>query len=49
MSDDGIFRAGTFELPVRKGQVLRTSDQMILYTIAQYLPARPVTFAFVPL
>jgi hypothetical protein len=45
MSDDGMFRAGNFELPVRKGQILRTNDQVILYTIAQYLPAaRPVTF-----
>jgi hypothetical protein len=45
MSDDGVFRAGNFELPVRKGQILRTNDQVILYTIAQYLPAaRPVTF-----
>jgi hypothetical protein len=45
VSDDGIFRAGGFELPVRKGQALRTADQVILYTIASYLPAqRPVTF-----
>jgi len=45
MSDDGMFRAGNFELPVRKGQILRTNDLVILYTIAQYLPAaRPVTF-----
>jgi hypothetical protein len=44
MSDDGVFRAGKFELPVRKGQVLRTSDQVILYTIAQDLPTRPITF-----
>jgi hypothetical protein len=45
LSDDGVFRAGNFELPVRKGQMLRTSDQVIFYTIAQYLPEhRPVTF-----
>jgi len=44
VSDDGVFRAGNFELPVHKGEILRTSDQVILYTIAQYLPARPVTF-----
>jgi hypothetical protein len=44
MSDDGVFRAGNFELPVRKGQVLRTSDQVILYTIAQDLATRPITF-----
>jgi len=45
VSDDGVFRAGNFGLPVHKGEVLRTSDQVIFYTIAQYLPAgRPVTF-----
>jgi len=45
VSDDGVFRAGRFELPVRKGQILGTSDQVILYTIAAYLPeGRPVTF-----
>lgn len=45
VSDDGVFRAGRFELAVRKGQILRTADQVILYTIAAYLPdARPVTF-----
>lgn len=45
MRDDGVFRTGTFELPVRKGQVLRTADQVILITIAAYLPEhRPVTF-----
>ncbi|HEV8510609.1 MAG TPA: DUF2723 domain-containing protein [Gemmatimonadales bacterium] len=44
VSEDGIFRAGTFELPIRKGQVFRTSDQVILYTIATSLPDRAVTF-----
>ena len=45
LRDDGVFRAGTFELPVRKGEVLRTADQVILYTIALNLPNhRPVTF-----
>ncbi|HXG96617.1 MAG TPA: DUF2723 domain-containing protein [Gemmatimonadales bacterium] len=44
MRDDGVFRAGNFELPVRKGQVLNTADQVILYTIAAYLPNRPVAF-----
>ena len=44
MRDDGVFRAGNFALPVRKGQVLNTADQVILYTIAAYLPARPVAF-----
>jgi hypothetical protein len=45
LRDSGVFRAGSFELPVRKGQILRTADQVIFYTIAAYLPAgRPVTF-----
>jgi len=44
MRDDGVFRAGNFALPVRKGQVLNTADQVILYTIAAYLPTRPVAF-----
>ncbi len=45
LRDDGVFRSGTFELPVRKGEVLRTADQVILYTIALNLPNhRPVTF-----
>ena len=45
MRDDGVFRAGQFELTVRKGQVLRTADQVILITIASYLPEnRPVAF-----
>ncbi len=45
LRDSGVFRAGTFELPMHKGQILRTADQVIFYTIAAYLPAgRPVTF-----
>jgi len=44
VGEDGVFRAGTFELAFKRGQVLRTSDQVILYTIATYLPARSVTF-----
>jgi len=44
MRDDGVFRSGNFELPMRKGQVLNTADQVILYTIAAYLPNRPVAF-----
>src|SRR3989442_14547147 len=45
LRDSGGFRAGPFELPMRKGQILRTADQVIFYTIAAYLPAgRPVTF-----
>jgi hypothetical protein len=44
VSEDGLFRAGALELPMRKGTILRTADQVILYTIATYLPQRPVTF-----
>jgi hypothetical protein len=44
LRDDGVFRAANFELVLRKGQVLNTADQVILYTIAAYLPNRPVTF-----
>ena len=44
LSEDGVFRAGAFALSVRKGQFFRTADQVILYTIAASLPARPVTF-----
>lgn len=45
MRDDGVFRAGAFELAVRKGQFLRTADQVILVLIASYLPEhRSVTF-----
>ncbi len=44
VSEDAVFRAGTFELPVRKGQVLRTSDLVIFTTIAQDLATRPITF-----
>ena len=45
IGEDGVFRAGAFELPIKKGTRLLTADQVILYTIAQSLPARPVTFA----
>jgi hypothetical protein len=44
VSEDGVFRAGAFALPIRKGTVFRTADQVILYTLATYLPHRPVTF-----
>ena len=44
VSEDGVFRSGTFALPIRKGTVFRTADQVILYTIAAYLPHRSVTF-----
>ncbi|HXO86492.1 MAG TPA: hypothetical protein VN803_13310, partial [Gemmatimonadales bacterium] len=43
--DDGAFQLGPLALPVRKGMFLRTADQVILYTLATYLPKnRPVTF-----
>ncbi|MGH7607514.1 MAG: protein O-mannosyl-transferase family, partial [Gemmatimonadales bacterium] len=42
---DGMFQAAGLRLPVRAGQVFRTSDQVILLTIAAGLPAgRAVTF-----
>ena len=44
LRDDGVFRATNFELPMRKGLILNTADQVILYTIAAYLPNRPVAF-----
>jgi len=43
-SEGGIFRAGEFALPIRAGQVFQISDQVILFTIAAALPARPVAF-----
>jgi hypothetical protein len=42
--EGGIFRAGEFALPIRAGQVFQLSDQVILFTIAAALPARPVAF-----
>jgi hypothetical protein len=44
IGQDGAIRAGGLALPVHKGQVFRTADQVILYTIATYVPTRPVTF-----
>jgi hypothetical protein len=44
VSEDGVYRGGGLELPVREGTIFRTADQVILYTIASYLPQRPVTF-----
>jgi hypothetical protein len=44
-SDDAVFNAGPLSLPIRKGMILRTADQVILYTLATYLPQqRAVTF-----
>lgn len=42
--EDRVFRSGGLELPIRRGTVLRTADQVILSAIATYLPSRPVTF-----
>jgi len=46
VSEDGVFRAadGALELRIRRGTILRTADQVILYTIETYLPQRAVTF-----
>ena len=43
-AEDQVFQSGPFALPIKKGQVLRTSDQVILYTIAANLGKRAVTF-----
>ena len=45
VTEDGTFRLGPLDLPIRKGMYLRTADQVILYTLATFLPKhRPVTF-----
>jgi hypothetical protein len=48
VDEDRIIRAAGFELPIRAGQVLQVSDQVILFTIAGSLtppsPGRPVSF-----
>ena len=44
LGQDGAFRAGGVELVFRKGKRLLTADQVILFTLATYLPTRPVTF-----
>ncbi len=44
LGEDAVFRVEGVELPFRKGQRLLTADQVILHTIATYLPSRPVTF-----
>ena len=43
-SEGGIFRAGGLELPIRAGQAFQVRDQVILFTIANALPGRPVAF-----
>ena len=45
VDQDGAFQLGPLALPIRKGMYLRTADQVILYTLATFLPKhRPVTF-----
>ena len=45
VDEDGSFTLGPLQLPIRKGMYLRTADQVILYTLATFLPKhRPVTF-----
>ena len=45
VDEDGAFKLGPLSLPIRKGMYLRTADQVILYTLATFLPKhRPVTF-----
>ncbi len=44
VSNDVAFTADAFSLRIPKGTFLRISDQVILYTIATYLPTRSVTF-----
>jgi hypothetical protein len=44
VSEDGVFRAGAFELPFRAGQTVGVNDQVILLTIRDALSRRPVVF-----
>jgi hypothetical protein len=44
VGNDATFRADDFMLRIARGTFLRVSDQVILYTIASYLPTRSVTF-----
>ena len=45
VTEDGVFRLGPLQLPIRKGMYLRTADQVILYALATYLPkGRAVAF-----
>jgi len=44
LGQDGVFRAAGVELVFRRGKRLLTADQVILFTIGNYLPSRPVTF-----
>ncbi|HKA60480.1 MAG TPA: DUF2723 domain-containing protein [Gemmatimonadales bacterium] len=44
LSDDLDFRAGGLSLRIPRGTYLRVADQVILYTLGSFLPARSVTF-----
>ena len=44
LGEDAVFRSAGIELPFRKGQRLQMADQVILHTIATYVPSRPVAF-----
>jgi hypothetical protein len=44
VDEDVMFRSDGFALRIPKGTFLRVSDQVILYAIESYLPARSVTF-----
>jgi hypothetical protein len=44
LGEDAVFRSAGIELPFRKGQRLPMADQVILHTIATYVPSRPVAF-----
>ena len=44
LGEDAVFRTAGIELPFRKGQRLLMADQVILHTIATYVPSRPVAF-----
>ena len=44
LGEDAVFRSAGIELPFRKGQRLLMADQVILHTIATYVPSRPVAF-----
>jgi hypothetical protein len=42
--DGGVFSGGGLDLPIRAGQTFWIRDQIILYTIRQSLPTRPIAF-----
>ena len=44
VSQGGVFRGGGVEIPIRAGQVFQVNDQVILFTLAAWLPGRSVSF-----